>query len=50
MLGFTKVGNTWLVKGEATTNVEVRANDHETGPSGANQDEEDASNPQPMAI
>ena len=44
---FTKIGNTWLVEGEQATNIEVGANDHDAGTSGANQIEDD---PQPMAI
>jgi len=36
-----------LVEGEQVANIEVRANDHEAGTSGANQGEDD---PQPMAI
>ena len=46
-MGFTKVGNTWLVEGEQVANIEFRANDHEAGTSGANPGEND---PQPMAI
>ena len=38
---------TWLVEDEAAKNVEVGANDHKVG---ANQDEEDAFDPKPMAI
>jgi len=47
---FTKFWNTWLVEGKVAANVEVGANDHEVETSGANQDEDDASNPQHMAI
>jgi len=50
MMGFTKIGNTWLVEGEVAANVEVGAHDHEAGPSGTNQDEDDAFDPQPMAL
>ena len=46
-MGFTKIGNTWLVEGDQCANIEVGANDHETGTSGGNQDEDE---PQPMAI
>jgi len=46
-MGSTKIGNTWLVEGEQAANIEVGANDHEVGTSGANQGEDD---PQPMAI
>jgi len=28
-MGFTKVGNTWLVEGDQGANIEVEANDHE---------------------
>jgi len=42
---FTKIGNTWLVEGEATTtNIEVGADDHKAGTSGANQGEDYAFN------
>jgi len=47
---FTKIGNTWLVEGEASTNIEVGTNNHKVGTSGANQGEDDAFDPQPMAI
>jgi len=48
---FTKIGNIWLVEGEvAAANIKVGANDHEVGTNGANKGEDDASNPQPMAI
>ena len=33
-MGFTKVGNTWLVEGYQGANIEVGANDHEAGTSG----------------
>jgi len=46
-MGFTKIGNTWLVKGDHGANIEVGANDHEMGTSGGNQVEDE---PQPMAI
>ena len=46
-MGFTNVGNTWLVEGDQGANIEVGANDHEAGTSGGNQDEDE---PQPMAI
>ena len=46
-MGFTKVGNTWLVEGDQAANIEVGANDHEARTSGGNQEEDD---PQPMAI
>jgi len=36
-MGFTKIGNTWLVEGDQGANIEVGANDHEAGTSGANQ-------------
>jgi len=49
-MGFTKLGNTWLVENKVVANVKVGANDHEVGPSGANEDEDDAFNLQPMAI
>jgi len=29
-MGFTKIGNTWLVEGDHGANIEVGANDHET--------------------
>ena len=38
-MGFTKVGNTWLVEGEQAPNIEVGAND-EAGTNGANQGED----------
>jgi len=46
-MGFTKVGNTWLVEGDHGANIEVGENDHEAGTSGGNQEENE---PQPMAI
>jgi len=46
-MGFTKVGNTWLVEGDQGANIEVGANDHEAGTNGGNQEEDE---PQPMAI
>ena len=46
-MGFTKIGNTWLVEGDHGANIEVGANDHEAGTSGGNQEEDE---PQPMAI
>ena len=46
-MGFTKIGNTWLVEGDHGANIEVGANDHVTGTSGGNQREDE---PQPMAI
>ena len=46
-MGFTKIGNTWLVEGYQGVNIEVGANDHEAGTSGGNQGEDE---PQPMAI
>jgi len=49
-MGFTKVGNSWLMENEVATNIRVGANDHGAGPSGENQDEEDTSNLQPLAI
>ena len=44
---FTKGGNTWLVEGDQGANIEVGANDHESGTSGGNQKEDE---PQAMAI
>jgi len=44
---FTKIGNTWLVEGDHGENIEVGANDHESGTSGGNQEEDEL---QPMAI
>jgi len=49
-MGFTKIGNIWLVEGEAATVNRVGANDHEAGTSGANHGEDDAFDPYPMAI
>jgi len=46
-MGFTKIGNTWLVEGDQGVNIEVGANDHEARTSGENQEEDE---PQPMAI
>ena len=46
-MGFTKIGNTWLVEGDHGANIKVGANDHEGGTSGGNQGEDE---PQPMAI
>ena len=46
-MGFTKVGNTWIVKGDQGANIEGGANDHEAGTSGGNQEEDE---PHPMAI
>ena len=46
-MGFTKIGNTWLVEGDQGANIEVGANDHEAKTSGGNQGEDE---PQPMAI
>ena len=46
-MGFTKVGNTWIVEGNQGAKIEVGANDHEAGTSGGNQEEDE---PQPMAI
>jgi len=46
-MGFTKVGNTWIVEGDQGANIEDGANDHETGTSGGNQEEDE---PQPIAI
>ena len=46
-MGFTKVGNTWLVEEDQGANIEGGANDHEAGTSGGNQEEDE---PQPMAI
>ena len=43
----TKIGNIQLVEGDQGVNIEVGANDHETGTNGGNQDEDE---PQPMAI
>ena len=45
-MGFTKIGNTWLVEGEVVAaNIDVGANDHEAGTNGSNQGEDDASDP-----
>jgi len=46
-MGFTKIGNTWLVEGDQGANIEVGANDHEVGTSGGNQGEDEL---QPIAI
>ena len=46
-MGFSKIGNTWLVEGEQAANIEVGANDHEAGTSRVKKGEDD---PQPMAI
>jgi len=46
-IGFTKIGNTWLVEEDHGGNIEVGANDHEIGTSGGNQREDE---PQPMTI
>ena len=46
-MGFTKIGNIWLVEGDQGVNIEVGANDHEIGTNGGNQDDHE---PQPMAI
>ena len=46
-MGFTKIGNTWLVEGDHGANIEVGANDHEARTSGGNQGEYE---PQPMAF
>jgi len=46
-MGFTNVGNTWLVESDQGANIEGGANDHEAGISGGNQEEDE---PQPMAI
>jgi len=46
-MGFTKIGNTWLVERDHGANIEVGANDHEAGTSGGNQEEDE---PQPIAI
>jgi len=46
-MGFTKIGNTWLVERDHGANIEVGANDHEAGTSGGNQEEGE---PRPMAI
>jgi len=45
-MGFTNIGNTWLVKGDHGANIEVGANNHEAGTSGGNQGEDE---PHPMA-
>jgi len=44
-MGFTKIGNTWPVEGEAASDVEVGTNDHQAGTSGTNQGEDDAFDP-----
>jgi len=49
-MGFTKVCNTWVVENKVVADVGFGTNDHEAGPSGANQNEDDAFDPQPMAI
>jgi len=46
-MGFTKIGNTWLVAGDHGANIEVGANDHEARINGGNQGEDE---PQPMVI
>jgi len=46
-MGFTKIGNTWLVERDHGANIEIGANDHEAGTSGGNPGEDE---PQPMAI
>jgi len=46
-IGFTKIGNTWLVEGDQVGNIEVEANDDEARSSGEKQGQDD---PQPMAI
>jgi len=46
-IGFTKIGNTWLIEGDHAANIEVGANDHEAGTSGGNQGEYE---PRHMAI
>jgi len=46
-MGFTKIGNTWLIERDHGANIEVGANDHEAGTSGGNQGEDE---PQAMAI
>ena len=46
-MGFTWIGNTWLVEGDHGANIEVGANDHEAGTSGGNQREDE---PQLMTI
>ena len=46
-MGFTKVGNTWIVEGDQGANTEGGANDHEAGTSGGNQEKDE---PQPMEI
>jgi len=43
-MGFTKVGNTWLVEGDQGANIKVGANDHETGTSGENQEQDEPCN------
>jgi len=40
-MGFTKIGNIWLVEGDQGSNIEVGANDHKTGTSEGNQGDDE---------
>ena len=49
-MGFTKIGNTWIIENDVTANVGVGAHDHKVGTSGMHQIEEEAAEFNPMAI